>query len=141
MRGITLSEEFVNQIVGKTAGKVSESTEASQTEAHVCPLCESHLEEPISDEKIEEHVEYFLDISYENFEIVGDSLDEEEAVEEEGSEELDESGEVGDEAEEELEDVDEASCGSKMKPGKGKVTAKNQPGVAGKMGKGKKPGY
>lgn len=141
MRGITLSEEFVNQIVGKTAGKVSESTEAPQAEAHVCPLCESHLEEPISDEKIEEHVEYFLDIINENFEIVGDSLDEEEAVEEDDSEELDESGEVGDEAEEELEDVDEASCGSKMKPGKGKVTAKNQPGVAGKMGKGKKPGY
>lgn len=90
MRGITLSDDFVKQIVGTSpAKKISESTEASQTEAHVCPLCESHLEEPISEEKIQEHVDYFLDVINENFDIVGEELNEEEEVEE--GEELDES--------------------------------------------------
>ena len=89
MRGITLTEDFVKQIVGTSpAKKISESTEG-QAEAHVCPLCESHLEEPISEEKIQEHVDYFLDVINENFDIVGDELNEEEEVEE--GEELDES--------------------------------------------------
>lgn len=123
MRGITLSDEFVSQIVGKTAAKISESTEAPQAEAHVCPLCESHLEEPISEEKIQEHVDYFLDVINENFDIVGDDLDEGEELDEEEQldeeEELDESGELGDE-ESEDEDIDEAyGKKSKMPPMKG----------------------
>lgn len=89
MRGITLTEDFVKQIVGTSpAKKISESAEAS-AEAHVCPLCESHLEEPISEEKIQEHVDYFLDVINENFDIVGEELNEEEEVED--GEELDES--------------------------------------------------
>lgn len=93
MRGITLTEDFVTQIVGKPAVKISESQEGvEQAQAHVCPLCESHLEEPISEEKIQEHVDYFLEVINENFDIVGEDLDE--ASEEEGEsmdeEELDE---------------------------------------------------
>lgn len=83
MRGITLSEDFVKQIVGaNSTKKISESTEAPQAEAHVCPLCESQLAEPISEEKIQEHVDYFLDVINENFDIVGEELNEEEEVEE-----------------------------------------------------------
>ena len=121
MRGIQLTEEFVSQIVGKPAAKISESAEGGEhTEAHVCPLCESHLEEPISEEKIQEHVDYFLDVINENFDIVGDELNEEEEMEDEGDEELDESGELdGDEDDEgDEEDVDEAMCGSGMKKSK-----------------------
>jgi hypothetical protein len=116
MRGIQLTEEFVSQIVGKPAAKISESTEGGDhTEAHVCPLCESHLEEPISEEKIQEHVDYFLDVINENFDIVGEELNEEEEMEDEGDEELDESGELGeDEEDEDGEDVDEAVCSSGM---------------------------
>ena len=120
MRGIQLTEEFISQIVGKPAAKISESTEGGEhTEAHVCPLCESHLEEPISEEKIQEHVDYFLDVINENFDIVGEELNEEEEMEDDGEEEeLDESGELGeDEEESDDEDVDEAMCGPGMKKG------------------------
>lgn len=122
MRGIQLTEEFISQIVGKPAAKISESTEGGEhTETHVCPLCESHLEEPISEEKIQEHVDYFLDVINENFDIVGEDLNEEEEMEDEEGEELDESGELGEEEQEDGEDVDEASCGSgMMKKGKNK---------------------
>jgi transcription elongation factor Elf1 len=100
MRGITLTEDFVTQIVGKPAVKISESQEGGeQAEKHVCPLCESHLEEPISEEKIQEHVDYFLDVINENFDIVGDDLDETEEVEEEA----DEEAEGEEESDEELE--------------------------------------
>jgi transcription elongation factor Elf1 len=100
MRGITLTEDFITQIVGKPAVKISESQEGGeQTEKHVCPLCESHLEEPISEEKIQEHVDYFLDVINENFDIVGDDLDETEEVEEEA----DEEAEGEEESDEELE--------------------------------------
>ena|GEM_PF-4499559 len=132
MRGITLSEEFVQQIVGANSSKtISESTEASHAEAHVCPLCESHLEEPLSEERIQEHVDYFLDVINENFDIVGDNLDEEE-VQEDG-EELDESGEVGDEEESDDEYVNEKTKTKKplIKPPKSKGVSG---GVSGKPG-------
>lgn len=100
MRGITLSEDFVKQIVGaNSTKKISESTEAPKAEAHVCPLCESQLAEPISDEKIQEHVDYFLDVINENFDIVGEDINEEEEVEGPGDEE---------EESDELESEDEA---------------------------------
>ena len=93
MRGITLSEDFVKQIVGThPSKKISESTEAPQAEAHVCPLCESQLAEPISEERIQEHVDYFLDVINENFDIVGEELNEEEEVKE-TEEEVEESDE------------------------------------------------
>lgn len=95
MRGIQLTEDYISQIVGKPAAKISESAEAPQAEKHVCPLCESHLEEPISEEKIQEHVDYFLEVINENFDIVGEELNEEEEVEadEETEEELENSEE------------------------------------------------
>lgn len=96
MRGIQLTEDYVSQIVGKHAAKISESAEAPQAQAHVCPLCESHLEEPISEEKIQEHVDYFLDVINENFDIVGEELNEEEEIQ------------VDEDTEEELEDSEES---------------------------------
>ena len=99
MRGIQLTEDYISQIVGKPAAKISESAEAPQAEKHVCPLCESHLEEPISEEKIQEHVDYFLEVINENFDIVGEELNEEEEVEE--TEEESEEGEEVEESDEE----------------------------------------
>ena len=96
MRGITLSEGFVSQILGtplKEVAKVDESVEESTEEAeeHVCPLCESKLEKAISQEKLEEHVNYFLSVINENFEVDGESLDEE--VEADDEEESDDDAE------------------------------------------------
>lgn len=115
MKGITLTDELVSQIVGKPATKISESQETvGQGGEHVCPLCESHLEEPISEEKIQEHVDYFLEVINENFDIVGDDLDEDEENSDEDAEDLDEEegleeGEDLDEGELSDEDVDESS--------------------------------
>lgn len=94
MRGITLDESFVNEILGtqlKEVKKVDESKKVEESteeaEEHVCPLCESKLEKAISQEKLEEHVNYFLSVINENFEVDGESLDEEvEADDEEESE-------------------------------------------------------
>lgn len=100
MRGITLTEDFVSQIVGKPAAKISESQEGGEhVETHVCPLCESHLQEPISEEKIQEHVDYFLTVINENFDIVGEDLDEAEEVEEGDEEETEETEEEDEELE------------------------------------------
>lgn len=100
MRGITLDESFVDQILGnsvkevkeqkKEVQKVEESTE--EAEEHVCPLCESKLEKAIPQEKLEEHVAYFLSVINENFEVDGeDSLDEEVETDDEEDSDEDES--------------------------------------------------
>lgn len=56
-------------------------------EAHVCPLCESHLEEPVSDEQLTEHIEMMLGIINEMNDISDEDL---EAIEEEISSTIDE---------------------------------------------------
>lgn len=88
MKGINVSDDFVSQILGKPTAKLSESqveqeavVEETQEEAHVCPLCESHLEEAISEERIQEHVDFFLAVINENFDFEGEDLDESELEE------------------------------------------------------------
>ena len=66
------------------------------TEGHVCPLCESQLEEAISDEQLAEHVDFMVGIINEMEDISDDDLTE-------LAEEL-----VSDEAEDDQEDLDEA---------------------------------
>lgn len=98
MRGITLDESFISDILGTSlqenkkveAKKVQESTE-EEVEEHVCPLCESKLEKAIPQEKLEEHVAYFLGVINENFEVEGESLDEDVEVDED--EEVEEDSE------------------------------------------------
>ena len=84
MRGISVDQSVIDQIFPKKVAeskvetnKVQESEE-TEKEVHSCPLCESELAEPLSEEKISEHVDWMLGVLNENFEIDGaESLDEE----------------------------------------------------------------
>jgi DNA repair exonuclease SbcCD ATPase subunit len=100
MKGINVSESLVNSVLdfvkpghtkrieeakadeakkAETKPKVdeaAETTDTQETEDHICPLCESKLAEPLSEERLHEHVNYFLDIINENFDVDGESLDE-----------------------------------------------------------------
>ena len=76
MNHVDIKEEIVNQLVegcswGKlgfepTVEKLDESSDPVEQEvieeAVTCPLCESHLDEEISDEKLSEHLETVLGI-------------------------------------------------------------------------------
>jgi hypothetical protein len=87
MKGIDISDSFVNAVLGKRVEEVKEvqkieekkvEEKKDEVEEHVCPLCESKLAEAISEEKLKEHVDYFLSVINENFEIDdAESLDEE----------------------------------------------------------------
>lgn len=117
MKKIILAEE-VDQIIqqsfwGKGGVKLTESVEEPQAqeqvqdeapaqeeqieeavEGHVCPLCESQLEEAISDEQLAEHVDFMVGIINEMEDISDDDLTElaEELVsDEDEQEELDEA--------------------------------------------------
>lgn len=63
----------------------AEEQEVVEEQAHVCPLCESHLEEPVSDEQLTEHIEMMLGIINEMNDISDEEL---EAIEEEIDSEL-----------------------------------------------------
>lgn len=89
MKGIEISDDFRKMIlasVKKAPQKVVESTEPvasekeevveEEVEVHACPLCESALAEPISEEKIREHVEFLLSELNEALENDGGSIDE-----------------------------------------------------------------
>ena len=58
----------------------SEDGEVIEEQAHVCPLCESALESPISDEQLTEHIELMLGIINEMNDISDEDL---QAIEEE----------------------------------------------------------
>ena len=62
----------------------AEAVNEEETEEHTCPLCESTLEEALSDEKLSEHVDYILSI-VEGLDSEGESLEEETEEEEDGS--------------------------------------------------------
>ena len=94
--------------VGKTQDqKIDESTEEEveelEEEAHVCPLCASHLDEAISDEALMEHTANVLEA------VNAATLNE--AEEEEDGEELYEE----DESEEEEEEEEEMPLKKSMK--------------------------
>jgi DNA repair exonuclease SbcCD ATPase subunit len=98
MKKQILAEE-VDQIIqqsfwGKGGVKLTESVEGTQgqeqvqdeaqadeeqieeaVEAHVCPLCESQLEEAISDEQLAEHVDFMVSVISEMEDITDEDLD------------------------------------------------------------------
>jgi DNA repair exonuclease SbcCD ATPase subunit len=46
---------------GSANSEVNKSTNESEEEVHTCPLCESELDAPLSDEIITEHVQLVLE--------------------------------------------------------------------------------
>lgn len=100
MKGITVSDQLVEDVCSlftstkkaksveeaKTTEKISESEEAGAGE-HKCPLCESNLEESITEEQMQKHVDMLMEAINENFEFVEDeSLDEVENEDEDSEE-------------------------------------------------------
>jgi len=105
MRYIDVNDEFVGQILAanqlvETAG-LSESkvVEEAQADEHVCPLCESELDAPISEESMKECVDFILGTINEALEQDGEFLEEAEDADEEEKEEEDEDEEDSDDDE------------------------------------------
>jgi DNA repair exonuclease SbcCD ATPase subunit len=88
--GIKLTES-VDQSQAQQAQVEDEQEEQIEesVEAHVCPLCESQLEEAISDEQLAEHVDFMVGVISEMEDITDEDLDElaEEIVADEEEEE------------------------------------------------------
>lgn len=123
MKGVTVENSLVNEVfrfmglkesqeapkeevkedeVEEDSDESEDSEEVLESEdIHVCPLCESKLETPLTEERLQEHIDLVLNIINENFTEDGESLDEE--LEEDVSEE---SGEV---KEEEVKPVEKTS--------------------------------
>jgi hypothetical protein len=87
------------------------SDQAPVTEAHVCPLCQSNLAEPISEEALLEHSAAMLEVFTAVEDTLNESLEEseEDDSDEESEEDSEDDGEEYDEEEydEESEDEDE----------------------------------
>jgi len=105
MRYIDVNDEFVGQILAanqlvETAG-LSESkvVEEAQADEHVCPLCESELDAPISEESMKECVDFILGTINEALEQDGEFLEEAEDADEEEKEEEDADEEDSDDDE------------------------------------------
>tara|TARA_R110002096_G_scaffold70254_6_gene168473 strand:- start:13505 stop:13807 length:303 start_codon:yes stop_codon:yes gene_type:complete len=88
MRYINVNDEFVSQIltanrlVEDTGVSESEVVEEAQAEEHVCPLCESELDEAISEESMKECIDFILGTLNEALEQDGESLEEAEDADE-----------------------------------------------------------
>ena len=123
MRYINVDDDFVGQILAANQltekkdmneSQEVEVVEEAQAEEHVCPLCESELDAPISEEAMQECVDFILGTINEALEQDGDSL-------EESEDELDEEYEVGSDN-----DRDEGECPSKDKKDKKKKENKKE---------------
>jgi hypothetical protein len=116
MKKEILSEE-VNQIINQSYWglgglKLNESSEQDQVEdlgmdaeadEHTCPLCESAIQTPITDDKLVEHISMFLDIinqidgiGDDEINAIKEAIDEEFDSEDEDDSEEDESDEEDD---------------------------------------------
>mgnify|MGYP003110633581 FL=1 len=122
MRYINVDDEFVGQILA--ANQLAESKDLNESqevevveeaceEGHVCPLCESELDGPISEQNMQECVDFILGTINEALEQDGEYL-------EESEEELDEEYEVGSD-----DDKDEGDSPSKDKKDKKKKDKKH----------------
>ena len=87
MRYIDVNDEFVGKILAanqlaSTAGlnesQEVEVVEEAYAEEHVCPLCESELEDPIPEENMQECVNFILGTINEALEMEGEYLEESE---------------------------------------------------------------
>ena len=99
MRYINVYDEFVGKILA--ANQLVETKEESQElvesqevetveeaceEGHVCPLCESELDAPISEEAMQECVDFILGTINEALEQDGESIEEAEEKDEDEDE-------------------------------------------------------
>lgn len=94
MRGIDVSEDLVKDIMKskvwadqgiKLNLKESQEVQADgeedaedldeAEEVHVCPLCESHLDGPLDQDVLDEHVSYIVDVLESAFNDQTDELD------------------------------------------------------------------
>jgi len=87
MRYIDVNDEFVGKILaanqlasnmGLNESQEVEVVEEAYAEEHVCPLCESELEEPIPEENMQECVNFILGTINEALEMEGEYLEESE---------------------------------------------------------------
>ena len=102
MRYIDVNDEYVSQILAlnnmakdslnegkmpaglakalgkdkKPEDKKPEDKPCESTELHECPLCESQLDEALTIEQIQEHIDYILETITEAEEFEGEDLDE-----------------------------------------------------------------
>jgi len=102
MRYINVEDDYVGKILA--ANQLAESKDLNESqevevveeaceEGHICPLCESELDEPISEQNMQECVDFILGTINEALEQDGEYL-------EESEDELDEEYEVGTDADE-----------------------------------------
>jgi hypothetical protein len=87
MRYINVDDDFVGKILaanqlalntGLNESQEVEVVEEAQTEEHVCPLCESELDDPIPEENMQECVNFILGTINEALEMEGEYLEESE---------------------------------------------------------------
>jgi hypothetical protein len=95
MRYVNVDDDFVGQILAAnqlteskdiTESKEVEVVEEAQVEEHVCPLCESELDAPISEEAMQECVDFILGTINEALEQDGEFLEEAEEKDEDEDE-------------------------------------------------------
>lgn len=101
--------------VPKDQQKIQESADqvAEEAEEHVCPLCQSHLDEAISDEALMEHTANVLEA------VNAATLNEEEEEESDEEELVEEDESEDDEDESEDDDEEELEEEKELKPKKG----------------------
>ena len=91
MRYINVDDDYVGQILA--ANQLVESKEINEAQevevveeacedGHVCPLCESELDAPISEEAMQECVDFILGTINEALEQDGESIEEDEDLDE-----------------------------------------------------------
>ena len=94
MKGINVTDEYANAVIAQcpiqeiadTATKAEEVIQEAEAiveaeeEGHECPLCESELQEPISEERLAEHVDYLLNVLNEATDEDGELLSEEDEL-------------------------------------------------------------
>jgi hypothetical protein len=87
MRYINVDDDFVGKILaanqlapkgGLNESQEVEVVEEAQAEEHVCPLCESELDDPIPEENMQECVNFILGTINEALEMEGEYLEESE---------------------------------------------------------------
>lgn len=114
-------DQIINQSFWQKGGirvsdpkRVQENTEVEHTEGeegHVCPLCEHIISEPISNEKLAEHIELMLSIISEVHSISDEELEAiEEAIEQEMYGDSEDDDETADDEDSDDEDSDEVDA-------------------------------
>ena len=112
---------FINESAEVEQQEILEESSEEVVEAHVCPLCESHLEEELSDEQLMEHAGAMYQTFQEAEQILAEAAAEEDGdviEEDEEFEEIDLLEGIDDEDLEEVADLIEAYKMKKAKKGR-----------------------